>query len=234
MTDQDKMPKVVMVEVSRSERSWPPILPGHAYLSDFQSALHQEAISLLQRRGILPGSTYRWSGLFCSKYVSVTFEDYEIEIFGDRANLLLRPVLDEHFEIGGGFDNLDQLKDGILRLLEALLDYDRLPFEEAIRAAIERRTSLSIQFFNRHPKPGVFVFERLNDASSQKIDWQEVATELARETNIAVLFIAHGWTGPPDDLFVTFIAFYIPHLTEGYVDDNRNIIQPVSPSGSRS
>ena len=232
VTDQEKKPKVVMVEAAQSERSCPPILTGHAYLSDFQSTLHQEATSLLQRRGIQPSSTYRWSGWLSSNYVSVTFEDYEIEIFGDRANLLLRPGLDKHFEVGG-FDDFDQLKHAVLRLLEALLDYNRFSFEEVIRTAIERRTGWSVKFFNRHPGPGLFSFERLSDVHAQSIDWQEVANELARETDVAVLFIGHGWTGPPDNLDVTFIVFHLPHLTEAYVEDNRNIIQPVSPSGSR-
>ena len=230
MTDQEKKLGTVIVEVARNERSWSPILDGHAYRSNFQSELHQETTRLLRGRGIQPSSTSRWSGWLSSNYVSVTFGNYEIEIFEDRANLLLRPVLDKHFEVGD-FDDLDHLKLAVLRLLEALLGFDRIPFEKAIKTAIEGRIGSSINIYDKHVMPGVFAFERLNETHAQKIIWQEVATQLARETNVAVLFIGHTWTGPPDDLDITVIAFHVPHLTEGYVEDNRNIIEPVSPSG---
>jgi hypothetical protein len=230
VTDQEKKLKTVIVEVARNERSWSPILDGHAYRSSFQSELHQETTCLLRGRGIQPSSALRWSDWLSSYYVSVTFGNYEIEIFEDRANLLLRPILDEHFEVGD-FGDLDHLKQAALRLLETLLDYDRAPFEKAIKTAIEGRIGSPVNIYNSHPRPGVFSFERLNDTYAQRINWQEVATELARETNIAVLFVGHTWTGPPDNLDITLIAFHVPHLTEGYVEDNRNVIEPVSPSG---
>jgi hypothetical protein len=229
MIDQEKKPRAVIVEFARNGRSWSPILDGHAYRSNFQSELHQETTRLLRARGIQPSSASRWSVWLSSNYVSVMFGNYEIEIFEDRANLLLRPVLDKHFEVGD-FDDLDHLKQAVLRLLAALLDYDRTPFEKGIKTAIEGRIGSSVNIYNRHPRPGVFAFERLNDIYA-KINWQEVAAELARETNVEVLFIGHSWTGPPDNLDITFIAFHVPHLTEGYVEDNRNMIEPVGPSG---
>ncbi|WP_156434889.1 hypothetical protein [Bradyrhizobium lablabi] len=82
---------------------------------------------------------------------------------------------------------------------------DRTPFEAAIKAAIQKRIGQSIKILDRNVPNGVFAFERLKDSDAGKINWQEVAVELARATNLAVLFIGHTWTlEGPDSTSIAF------------------------------
>ena len=61
---------------------------------------------------------------------------------------------------------------------------------------------------------------------------KEIAIELARVTDVAVLSIFHSWAAENPSIDLTVVGFYFPGLTEGYLNDNRNLIEPVDPSGN--
>jgi hypothetical protein len=233
MTDQEKKLRTVMggrIEIERDQSPpWSPLLDGHAYRSNFQSQLHQEAILLLRANGIEPKSSSR------SDDVKIAFGRYTLSIFGDGANVHGSPNLDTYFKIEN-FSHLDHLKRSVLRLLTTLLNMDqigRAPFEDAIKAVVQKRIGSPIKIYNSKATPnGVFVFERLNESDAQAINWQEIAVELARVADVAVLSIFHSWAVENSSIELTAVAFYFPGLTEGYLDDNRNLIEPVDPSGN--
>ncbi|BBB99032.1 hypothetical protein ABIF38_005576 [Bradyrhizobium japonicum] len=79
----------------------------------FQAELHEEAVHLLNGKGVLTESTTP------SNDVRVTFGRYELWIYEDGANVL-GPSLDKRFEVYD-FDDLDHLKHSALAFLEKLL-----------------------------------------------------------------------------------------------------------------
>jgi hypothetical protein len=110
----------------------------------FQAELREEAMGLLLGKGFQPQSVFVQSRrAIRPNYTSVKSAPYEIQICEDGADLLVRPWLDEHFR-AHDFDDLDALMRSVLLLLKTLLELDRTPFEEAIKAAIQRRIGSSI------------------------------------------------------------------------------------------
>ncbi|MEH2613239.1 hypothetical protein [Bradyrhizobium sp. AZCC 1693] len=230
MTDQEKKLRTVHIELARDRSPpWSPMLDGHAYRSNFQSELHQEAILLLRANGIESESSSR------SDDVKIAFGRYTLSIYGDGANVHGIPNLDTYFKVEN-FAHLDHLKKSVLRLLTTLLNMDqigRAPFEDAIKAAVQKRIGSPIKIYNSKATPnGVFLFERLQENDAQSTNWQEVAVELARVTDVAVLSIFHSWAVENSSIDLTVVAFYFPGLTEGYWNDSRNLIEPVDPSGN--
>lgn len=234
MTDQDKTQRTAMggrIEIVESGRSppWSPMLDGHAFRSNFQSELHHHAVRLLRSNGVASESSSR------ANDVKIAFGRYTLSIYVDGANVHGIPNLDKYFR-AENFADFDQLKQSVLRLLTTLLNLDqigRAPFEEAIKAVVQKRIGSPIKIYNSKATPnGVFVFERLQESHTEAINWQEIAVELARVTDVAVLSIFHSWAAENPSIDLTVVGFYFPGLTEGYLNDNRSLIEPVDPSGN--
>lgn len=140
-----------------------------------------------------------------------------------------------HFE-ADEFSNLDRLKQSVLQLLTTLLNLEQVghaPFEEAIKAVVQKRIGAPIKIRNSKSTPnGAFVFERPPEGDAPAVNWQEIAVELAHVTGVAVLCIFHSRAVENPGIDLTIVVFYFLGLTEGYVDDNRNLIEPVDPSGN--
>lgn len=103
--------------------------------------------------------------------------------------------------------------------------------EQAVCAAIEKRLGSPVEIFDS-VHHGVVAFERLGDWEADRIDWQEVAAELARETGIGVTCVVDcDWSFDDRcDEEATFVSFALPSVPEDYRDDEfRNQIRAVDP-----
>lgn len=117
----------------------------------------------------------------------------------------------------------------------AFKNMDQSNLEDAVAAALEKRTGSYLDTFPS-ANFGVVAFERLTGSDARKVEWQEVAAALARETGIGVSCIAHAdWTFDDRcDEEATFIAFTVPGVPKDYLDDSRNCIEPVDPETAPS
>jgi 2-methylisocitrate lyase-like PEP mutase family enzyme len=68
--------------------------------------------------------------------------------------------------------------------------WTRPNFEDAVSAAIEKRIGMPATIFDSS-NYGVIAIERLTGSDADKINWQEVAAELARTTGVGVTCIAN-------------------------------------------
>ncbi|WP_315785402.1 MULTISPECIES: alpha/beta hydrolase [unclassified Bradyrhizobium] len=200
--------------------------------TNLQSELGERITELARGRGLearsAAGSLISWPSIIPMHCVTLTFGDYEIAIFADRVDLLGSGLF-KRFEIDD-FKDPDGLREAVLSLVGALLDMDRATLEVSIKTVVEQRPGLSIRIRNENPLPGVFAIESLCGSFPDEIDWQTIASELARQTGYAVIFVGYRSAGRRDHP-EAFMAFHVPHLTDGYLEDARNRIEPVGPDG---
>ncbi|WKA29722.1 hypothetical protein [Bradyrhizobium roseum] len=167
--------------------------------------------------------------------MKVAFGRYTLSIYVDGANVHAIPNLDKYFK-AEEFSDFDRLKQSVLQLLTTLLNFDQVghaPFEEAIKAVVQKRIGAPIKIRKSKGTPdGVFAFERPPEGDAPTVNWQEIAVELAYVTGVAVLCIFHLRAVENPGIDLTIVVFHFPGLTEDYVDDNRNLIEPVDLSGS--
>lgn len=119
-------------------------------------------------------------------------------------------------------------------MTKATLDQSNL--EDAVSAAIRKRIGCEPGTLESVDE-GVVAIPRLDGPDFGKVDWQEVAAELARETGLGVLCVANcDWQnmeGPDEE--ATFIAFDLPTVPENYrADPYRNLITAVDPANAPS
>jgi hypothetical protein len=110
-------------------------------------------------------------------------------------------------------------------------DMEQSNFEDAVMAAIEKRIGGTVEMFES-ANLGVVAFERLSDSEARKVDWQELAAALARDTGVGVTCVVHTHWSFDDrcDEEATFISFDLPGVPEDYRDDKyRNLITAVDP-----
>lgn len=115
-------------------------------------------------------------------------------------------------------------------------DMDQSNLEEAVVAALEKRIGWQTETYES-ANYGVVAVPRLEGEDWRKVDWQEIAAELARETGIGVTCVANcDWTfSDKCDEEATFVAFACPGVPEGYRDDAyRNLIRRVDPDTAPS
>jgi hypothetical protein len=113
-------------------------------------------------------------------------------------------------------------------------DLEQSNFEDAVLAAIEKRIGGAVEMFDSD-NLGVVAFERLSGSDAGKIDWQELAAALARDTGVGVTCVVHTHWAFDDrcDEEATFIAFDLPSVPADYRDDKyRNLISAVDPSNA--
>lgn len=81
--------------------------------------------------------------------------------------------------------------------------------------------------------PGVIAMPRLSGYDTDKVDWNEFACRVARETGYTILAVANcDWEQEDDcDEEATYVSFQIPSLPENYRDDEwrNNIDGPIGP-----
>jgi hypothetical protein len=114
-------------------------------------------------------------------------------------------------------------------------DLDQTNFEDVVSAAIARRLGGMPPDIYESNTLGVVAIGRLEGQDSARVDWQEVAAELARETGVGVVCIANcDWTfDDRHDEEATFISFDLPSVTGSYRNDPyRNHISPVDPAAA--
>jgi hypothetical protein len=116
----------------------------------------------------------------------------------------------------------------------AVSDLEQSNLEDAVTAAITKRLGYGPEILSGDDNEnfGVVPFIRLEGYELNKIDWQEIAAELARGTGVGVTCIANcDWSpkkGPDEE--ATFISFDVPGLPNSYRDDpHRNMIEAVDP-----
>jgi hypothetical protein len=120
--------------------------------------------------------------------------------------------------------------------VQTFKDMEQSNFEDAVAAALLKRIGWEIDVYES-ANLGVVAVARLEGSDRGKVDWQEVAAELARETGVGVTCIANcDWSfdDRPDEE-ATFIAFACPGVPDGYRDDAyRNQIRAVDPDTAPS
>ena len=115
-------------------------------------------------------------------------------------------------------------------------DLDQSNLEDAVLEAIEKRIGAPVQIFES-ANFGVVAFERLTGSDRSKVDFQEVAAQLARSTGIGVCCVCNAdWTFDDKcDEEATFIAFDLPSVPADYKDNShRNMIEAVDPETAPS
>lgn len=115
-------------------------------------------------------------------------------------------------------------------------DMDQSSLEDAVSKALEKRLGSPVEIYES-ANFGVVAFERLTGSDARKVEWQELAAELARETGIGISCVANADWQCDDrewDEEATFIAFTVPGVPENYLDDSRNGIVPVDPATAPS
>jgi hypothetical protein len=72
----------------------------------------------------------------------------------------------------------------------------------------------------------------LSWTDADRVDWQEIASEVARATGLGILCVANcDWLMDDDcDEEATLFAFDVSDLPEEYRNDHRNEITPVDPA----
>lgn len=111
-------------------------------------------------------------------------------------------------------------------------DLDQSNFEDAVSAALSKRLGGMPPDIFESSTLGVVAIARLEGRDAERVYWQEVAAELARETGVGVTCIAHcDWTfnDQPDEEAV-FIAFDLPTAVDYRDDPYRNMISAVDPA----
>lgn len=114
-------------------------------------------------------------------------------------------------------------------------EFDRDTVEDAVAAAIASQIG-SMPLILESRAPGLVAISRLYGKNSEKLDWQEAASEIARATGLEVVCVANcDWSVDSDcDEKATLVAFDVAGLAEGYRNDSRNEIVPVSPETAPS
>ncbi|MGY3581942.1 hypothetical protein ACVIGB_001135 [Bradyrhizobium sp. USDA 4341] len=110
------------------------------------------------------------------------------------------------------------------------VEMEQSNFEDAVSAAIEKRIGSPVEIYES-ANLGVVAFARLTDYGG-KLEWQELAAALARDTGVGVTCVANtDWTFDDRcDEAATFIAFDLPSVPENYRDHKyRNMIEAVDP-----
>jgi hypothetical protein len=112
--------------------------------------------------------------------------------------------------------------------------FEQSVFEDAVKAALAKRIGEEPDIIGVNLNYGVVPFIRLE---GKKVDWQELAAALARQTGVGVTCIAHcdwSFADRPDEE-ATFVAFAVPGVSEDYRDDPyRNLIKAVDPTTAPS
>lgn len=103
--------------------------------------------------------------------------------------------------------------------------------EAALIKAISERIGCDPDLLDSET-PGVVAISRLDSRDSSLLDWQEVASVVAREIGVGVVCVANcDWNMVDDcDEEATLIAFDVPDLPEEYRNDYRNQIEAVDPN----
>ncbi len=105
--------------------------------------------------------------------------------------------------------------------IELVNGMDQSNLEDAVLAAIEKRIGAPVAVFES-ANYGVVAIERLTGRDADRVDWDEVAAELARTTGVGVTCVANcDWTfdDRPDEE-ATYVAFACPGVeAAGYAHD---------------
>jgi len=88
---------------------------------------------------------------------------------------------------------------------------------------------------DRRRAPGVIVIKRFTPSKVGHVNWQDVAADIARKTNLRVLCVADDkWKFGDVDIDVTLFAFDVHELPDRYKSHPANKIEPVDPSSEPS
>lgn len=119
---------------------------------------------------------------------------------------------------------------------EITKDFNQTYFEDAVKAVLAKRIGEDPDIIGgrNNVNFGVVPFVRLE---GKRLDWQEVAAALARQTGVGVTCVAHcdwSFVDRPDEE-ATFIAFAVPGVSEDYRDHPyRNMVTAVDPATAPS